>query len=203
MIRVGIAGGLRDFHLHRRRQHAQRQRDRLQRPARRLYADPQETVNYVSKHDNQTLWDNNQYKLASSLSVADRVRLHMVALSVPLFSQGVPFIHLGSDILRSKSMQRDSYDSGDWFNAVDFSYQDNNWNKGLPRADKDGDNWPLIRRIIVDPQAKPGAADIVAAKRRFLELLKIRSDSALFQLDSARVKRRLRFTTLAPNSSPA
>ena len=58
-------------------------------------------------------------------------------------------------------------------------------NKGLPRADKDGDNWPLIRRIIVDPQAKPGSADIVAAKRRFLELLKIRSDSQLFQLESA------------------
>ena len=82
---------------------------------------------------------------------------------------------------------------------MDFSYRDNNWNKGLPRADKDGDNWPLIRRIIVDPQAKPGSADVVAAKRRFLELLSIRSDSPLFQLESAReVQRRLHFHNTGP-----
>ncbi|MBU2333771.1 MAG: DUF3372 domain-containing protein, partial [Gammaproteobacteria bacterium] len=73
----------------------------------------------------------------------------------------------------------------------------------LPRADKDGDNWPLIRRIIVDPQAEPGAADIVTAKQRFLELLKIRSDSALFQLDSAReVQRRLQFHNTGPEQQP-
>ncbi|MDH0425590.1 pullulanase-type alpha-1,6-glucosidase [Stutzerimonas stutzeri] len=204
LIRVGIAGGLRDFQFVTADGSTRKgsEIDYNGQPAG-YTLDPQETVNYVSKHDNQTLWDNNQYKFASSLSVADRVRLHLVALSVPLFSQGVPFIHLGSDILRSKSMQRDSYDSGDWFNAVDFSYQDNNWNKGLPRADKDGDNWPLIRRIIVDPQAKPGSADIVAAKRRFLELLKIRSDSQLFQLDSAReVQRRLHFHNTGPEQLP-
>lgn len=73
----------------------------------------------------------------------------------------------------------------------------------MPRADKDGDNWPLIRRIIVDPQAKPGTTDIVAAKRRFLELLKIRSDSQLFQLDSAReVQRRLQFHNTGPEQLP-
>jgi len=73
----------------------------------------------------------------------------------------------------------------------------------LPRADKDGDNWPLIRRIIVDPQAKPGSADIVAAKRRFLELLSIRSDSPLFQLESAReVQRRLHFHNTGPEQLP-
>ncbi len=73
----------------------------------------------------------------------------------------------------------------------------------MPRADKDGDNWPLIRRIIVDPQAEPGAADIVTAKRRFLELLKIRSDSALFQLDNAReVQRRLQFHNTGPEQQP-
>lgn len=204
LIRVGIAGGLRDFQFVTADGSTRKgsEIDYNGQPAG-YTLDPQETVNYVSKHDNQTLWDNNQYKLATSLSVADRVRLHMVALSVPLFSQGVPFIHLGSDMLRSKSMQRDSYDSGDWFNAVDFSYQDNNWNKGLPRADKDGDNWPLIRKIIVDPQAEPRATDILTAKRRFLELLSIRSDSALFQLDSAReVQKRLQFHNTGPEQQP-
>ena len=113
LIRVGIAGGLRDFQFVTADGSTRKgsEIDYNGQPAG-YTLDPQETVNYVSKHDNQTLWDNNQYKFASSLSVADRVRLHLVALSVPLFSQGVPFIHLGSDILRSKSMQRDGYDSG-------------------------------------------------------------------------------------------
>ena len=204
LIRVGIAGGLRDYEFVSADGSMRKgsEIDYNGQPAG-YTLDPQETINYVSKHDNQTLWDNNQYKLATSLSVSDRARLQMVALSVPLFSQGLPFIHMGSDILRSKSMQRDSYDSGDWFNAVDFAYQDNNWNKGLPRADKDGDNWPLIRKLIVDPQAKPSTTDIVTAKHRFLELLKIRSDSALFQLDSAReVQRRLRFHNTGPEQQP-
>lgn len=204
LIRVGIAGGLRDYQFVTAdgSTRSGSQIDYNGQPAG-YTLDPQETINYVSKHDNQTLWDNNQYKLPVGLPIADRVRLQLLALSVPLFSQGVPFIHLGSDILRSKSMQRDSYDSGDWFNAVDFSYQDNNWNKGLPRADKDADNWPLVRQVIANPHTKPSAVNIVAAKRRFLELLKIRSDSPLFQLDSAReVQRRLRFHNTGPTQQP-
>ncbi len=36
--------------------------------------DPQEAVNYVEKHDNETLFDQNVFKLPSSVSMADRVR---------------------------------------------------------------------------------------------------------------------------------
>jgi len=204
LIRVGIAGGLRDFAFESADGSRKRgaEIDYNGQPAG-YTLDPQETVNYVSKHDNQTLWDINQYKLAGSLSSAERVRLQLLGLAVPLLSQGVPFIHMGSDILRSKSMERDSYDSGDWFNAVDFGYQSNNWNRGLPREDKDGANWPLIRRIIADPNAQPSAADILAAKRQFLELLQIRASSPLFQLDSAReIDKRLRFHNTGPEQQP-
>ena len=31
-------------------------------------------------------------------------------------SQGIPFFHAGDEMLRSKSLDRDSYNSGDWFN---------------------------------------------------------------------------------------
>lgn len=204
LIRVGIAGGLRDYRFESAdgSLRSGAEVDYNGQPAG-YTLDPQETINYVSKHDNQTLWDNNQYKLPATLSTAERVRLHLLALAVPLFSQGVPFIHMGSDILRSKSLERDSYDSGDWFNAVDFSYQDNSWNKGLPRADKDGDNWPLIRQVIADPNAQPSPADILAAKQRFLELLRIRSGSPLFQLGSAdAIQRRLRFHNTGPQQIP-
>ncbi|CAH7355363.1 Pullulanase [Vibrio chagasii] len=146
---------------------------------------PSENISYVSKHDNQTLWDNNAYKIATGTSSADRARMQSVSLSTVMLGQGIPFIHMGSELLRSKSMQRDSYDSGDWYNRVLFDGSGNNWNVGLPREDKDGANWDLIKTIIADPTAKPDADDIELTKQQFLELLKIRSSSELFRLDTA------------------
>lgn len=40
-----------------------------------------------------------------------------LALALVMMSQGVAFISGGDDLLRSKSLDRDSYNSGDWFNA--------------------------------------------------------------------------------------
>ncbi len=71
--------------------------------------DPQEDITYISKHDNQTLYDNNTYKIPLTVSMEDRVRVQNVGLSTVLLGQGVPFMHAGSDLLRSKSFDRDSY----------------------------------------------------------------------------------------------
>lgn len=155
---------------------------------------PSENISYVSKHDNQTLWDNNAYKIASGTSSAERARMQTVSLSTVMMGQGIPFIHMGSELLRSKSMQRDSYDSGDWYNRVRFDGTDNNWNVGLPREDKDGSNWNLIKEIIADSTAKPDADDIELSKQQFMELLTIRNDSELFRLaTAAEVKNRVDF----------
>jgi hypothetical protein len=35
-----------------------------------------------------------------------------------------------------QSLDRDSYNSGDWFNRLDFSYKSNNFGVGLPGAEK-------------------------------------------------------------------
>lgn len=145
---------------------------------------PSENISYVSKHDNQTLWDNNAYKIATGTSSAERARMQTVSLSTVMLGQGIPFIHMGSELLRSKSMQRDSYDSGDWFNRVKFNGDDNNWNVGLPREDKDGANWALIKKIIADSSAQPSPTDIELTKQQFIELLQIRNDSPLFRLNS-------------------
>lgn len=147
--------------------------------------DPQESINYISKHDNQTLWDNLQYKAPQEMSSAERVRMHSFSLSVPMLAQGIPFIHMGADLLRSKSMERDSYDSGDWFNRVDFTGQSNNWNVGLPREDKDGSNWDVIGQIIANDKTAASAADIARASALFKEWLSIRTSSPLFRLTSA------------------
>ena len=55
---------------------------------------PSESINYVSKHDNQSLWDNTQYKLPLTMEIEDRIKLHSLQLSYPLLSFGVPFIHM-------------------------------------------------------------------------------------------------------------
>ncbi|WED29969.1 pullulanase-type alpha-1,6-glucosidase [Vibrio sp. DW001] len=146
--------------------------------------DPQESINYVSKHDNQTLWDINQYKAEDSVTSGDRARMQIVGLAPVMLGQGVPFLHMGSELLRSKSMERDSYDSGDWYNKVDFSKQTNNWNVGLPRADKDKGNWETIKSIISNPNTIAKPTDIEWTDARFKELLKIRSTTPLLKLTS-------------------
>ncbi|MCD9525598.1 alpha-amylase [Photobacterium carnosum] len=160
-------------------------------------ADPQETVNYVSKHDNQTLWDINQYKAKGDVTPLDRARMQILGLAPVMLGQGVPFLHMGTELLRSKSMERDSYDSGDWYNRVDFSKQTNNWNVGLPYKKKDGANWDRIKAIIANPKTKVTHDEISWADARFKEMLSIRSGSELMRLgQTEQILKRVRFHAL-------
>ena len=164
---------------------------------------PQDHVVYVSKHDNQTLWDIAQYKLPRDLGTDERVRLHNLALSTVLFAQGVPFVHAGSELLRSKSFDRNSYDSGDWFNAIDWTMQTNGMGRGLPPAAYNRDNWGLMRDRLVDPLLAPSAAHIAFAADVFEEWLRIRADSPLLRLRTADdVLQRLRFHATGPEQPP-
>jgi pullulanase-type alpha-1,6-glucosidase len=148
---------------------------------------PADTINYVSKHDNQTLWDNSQYRLAFDVSTNDRVRMHLQSLAFTLFAQGIPFIHMGSEFMRSKSFLRDSYDYGDWFNRVDFSKQTNHYNIGLPPADKDAENWPLIQKVLKGHEGRDHvtAKHIQFSSDVFEEMIALRMSSPLFRLTSS------------------
>ncbi len=148
--------------------------------------DPADTINYVSKHDNQTLWDNSQYRLAFDVTTENRVRMHVQSLSFALFAQGIPFLHMGSEFMRSKSFLRDSYDYSDWFNRVDFSKQNNYYNVGLPPAVKDKENWPLIKEVMAGHQGRDQVTseDIAFASKAFKDMLAIRMSSPLFRLTS-------------------
>ncbi|HEY0776085.1 MAG TPA: pullulanase-type alpha-1,6-glucosidase, partial [Nocardioidaceae bacterium] len=131
LIKLGLAGNLADFTFTSSSGQvvAGREVDYNGSPAG--YAeDPSETVTYVDAHDNETLFDILTLKLPSDTSMADRVRMNTVALSTTAFSQGVVFWHAGADILRSKSLDRNSYDSGDWFNRVDWTRQENTFGSG-------------------------------------------------------------------------
>lgn len=164
---------------------------------------PTETVNYVSAHDNETLFDIVSLKTPTEISVDDRCRLNHLATSVIALSQGIPFFHAGDEILRSKSLDRDSYNSGDWFNRLDFSYSTNNWGVGLPPKEKNKGNWPLIKPRLADPSYKPQRSHILAAVENFLNLLQIRYSSPLFRLKTANaVQRRVQFHNNGPSLVP-
>ncbi len=164
---------------------------------------PQDHVVYVSKHDNQTLWDVLQYKLPRDLGTQERVRLQNLALSTVLFAQGVPFVHAGSELLRSKSFDRNSYNSGDWFNAIDWTMQSNGMGRGLPMAAYNRTDWGFMRDRLVDPLLSPSPEQIGFAAEVFSEWLRIRADSPLLRLRSADdVIDRLRFHNTGPAQVP-
>lgn len=80
---------------------------------------PFQTVTYAECHDNHTLWD----KLAISAKDAteeQRKQMHKLALSIVLTSQGIPFLHAGTEFLRSKKGVENSYESPDTINAIDW-----------------------------------------------------------------------------------
>ncbi|MEB3274074.1 MAG: pullulanase-type alpha-1,6-glucosidase [Prochlorothrix sp.] len=206
-LRIGLAGSLRDYYI-------QDQNNNWisgQQLNGSGYAlDPQESVNYASKHDNETLYDLNVHKLPAghngmaNTSMDDRVRSQNLALSLIGFSQGVPFFHLGSDMLRSKSLDRNSYDSGDWFNRVDFSYQDNNFGVGLPPAWDNQNLWSEMAPLLRDPNLKPQQPDILKCVSHLQEVLKIRKSSKLFRLETAdEIKSRVRFYNTGANQIDA
>jgi pullulanase len=150
-----------------------------------MYAkDPADVINYVSKHDNETLWDNLQFKLNPQMNNSERVRAQNMSQSIVLMSQGIPFLQLGGDFLRSKSLDRNTYDAGDWYNRVDFTFGMNNWNKGLP-LDKGGRDDNELITLAASPASTVAMSDIVFASNVFNEFLSIRSKSSLFRLTTA------------------
>lgn len=83
-------------------------------------AQPWQTISYCECHDNHVLWD----KLALSAGNAGeetRKEMHRLALSIVLTSQGIPFLHAGTEFMRSKMGVENSYDSPDSINAIDWS----------------------------------------------------------------------------------
>ena len=165
--------------------------------------EPGEVVNYVENHDNLTLFDNNAYRLPTGTSREDRARVQILANAINTFSQGVLYFHAGTDTLRSKSLDRNSYDSGDWFNRLDWTHADNNFGVGLPPARDNADNWPLARPLLANPLIKPGAAEIAWTRDAFRDLLRIRQSSTLLRLRTAEdIKARLSFLNTGSGQEP-
>lgn len=194
-IRVGLAGNLRDFSFVNQFSDLATGWQIPHNDAPTGYNfHPRENVVYISAHDNETLFDAIQYKAPLQATLDDRVRMQNLALSICILSQGVPFIHGGDDMLRSKSLDRDSYNSGDWFNHIDWSYETNNWGIGLPIADKNQHHWGIQKELLATPDLKPTKAHLLRCVMHTREMLQIRKGSPLLRLKTAAdIKKNLKF----------
>ncbi len=87
---------------------------------------PAQCINYVSAHDNLTLWDKLTCSF-SSASKALRIRMNKLAAAICLSAQGIPFFQAGEEFLRSKPLEdgigfeENSYRSPDSVNSLKWN----------------------------------------------------------------------------------
>ena len=204
LVRLGLAGNLRDFSFLASDGQVRTgaQLDYNGQPAG--YADsPEEVISYVDAHDNETLFDALTYKLPVATSMAERVRMNTVSLATTALAQTPSFWHAGADLLRSKSLDRNSYNSGDWFNSLDFTGQDNGFGRGLPPAADNEAKWAIQGPLLANPALKPAPADIAAAEAAAEDLLRLRFSTPLFRLgDAALIEAKVSFPGSGPDADP-
>ena len=188
LVRLGLAGNLKDYVMTISDGTVRRGIDLIHNGAPAAFAShPQENVNYVDAHDNETLYDLLAYKLPQGMPVAERVRMNTVCLATVTLAQSPAFWSAGTELLRSKSLDRDSYNSGDWFNAIDFSGQFNGFGRGLPPASRNESSWAIQGPLLQDDWLRPSPEEIAAARSQALDLLRLRASTPLFSLGSTRL----------------
>ena len=99
---------------------------------------PLQTINYASCHDNYTLFDNLTIDVMSATgctveeAAEQAAAMNNLAAAYYITAQGVPFIHAGEEMLRSKpdsaqkhGFNHNSYSSGDAINSIKWSALEN------------------------------------------------------------------------------
>ncbi len=196
LVQLGLAGTLRGFGFRSARTGEPTRGDQV--PYGNWvagYADqPDEVISYVDAHDNETLFDALTLKLPQWTPMADRVRLNTLCLACATLGQSPVMWHAGTDMLRSKSLDRNSYVSGDWFNYLDFSMTDNGFAAGLPPEQDNGPVWSILGPLLADPALKPGPSEIRLGHAMALDLLRLRASTPLFRLrEAAAIERAVSF----------
>ena len=158
---------------------------------------PAENVNYVDAHDNETLFDLVTYKMPADAPMENRVRMSLISQASVALSQSPSFWASGTEMLRSKSLDRDSYNSGDYYNAIDWTMHDNGFGHGLPVKSKNGAAWDHMRPLLENPDLKPSPEQIDTSSEIAMDFLRVRSSSRLFTLGSADL---IRSKVTFPNS---
>lgn len=166
-IRRGVAGAIDDF-----------------------TTEPTETINYASAHDNLTLWDKIAITAPRATDAQHRA-MQKLALGVVLTSQGVPFLHGGSDFARTKGGNHNSYNAGDQTNAFDWA-----------RKAEYRDVFDFVAGVIAMRRAHPAfRMDDDALVRKHLRFLKT-DPLVAYTLDGGVVGDRWKTIVVAYNGEP-
>ncbi|MGT2847044.1 type I pullulanase [Streptococcus massiliensis] len=83
------------------------------------FCQPHQAINYTECHDNATVFD---YIALENKGIDEqaRIRAARLALHLVLLAQGVPFIHSGQEVFRTKNLIDNSYNSPDKINQFDW-----------------------------------------------------------------------------------
>ncbi|PIS46944.1 MAG: type I pullulanase [Elusimicrobia bacterium CG08_land_8_20_14_0_20_51_18] len=126
-------------------------------------ASPLETINYVSSHDNHTLWDRISLSVPAE-DVADRIKMDKLAQTVVFVSQGIPFMLGGEEFLRTKHGEDNSYNLPDSINKIDWTRKKEH--SGVYRFYRD-----LIKLRLSHPAFRMRTAEEVNKNLKFYENL--------------------------------
>ena len=81
--------------------------------------EPGQCINYVSAHDNLTLWDKIEATCKNE-SLEEKIKMQKLSNAIVLTSQGVPFLHAGVEFARTKYGDENSYKSSDKVNQLEW-----------------------------------------------------------------------------------
>lgn len=84
------------------------------------YTSPSQVIQYVEAHDNYTLFDQLSITKHKESNLIIK-KMHKLATSIILTSQGIPFIHAGQEFFRTKYGIENSYKSSDKINKLDWN----------------------------------------------------------------------------------
>ncbi|MFE6084688.1 pullulanase-type alpha-1,6-glucosidase [Streptomyces virginiae] len=165
-------------------------------------AAPGDALAYADAHDNESLADALTYKLPTGTAPRDQARMQVLAMATAALSQGPALSQAGTDLLRSKSLDRNSYDSGDWFNAIHWDCRDGNgFGRGLPPAADNASKWLYAKPLLTGPA--PSCTDIGATSAAYRDLLRIRTTEPDFALTTTEaVQSRLAFPLSGKDETP-
>ncbi|QNO15597.1 type I pullulanase [Alkalicella caledoniensis] len=132
---------------------------------------PNESVAYVSAHDDLALWDKIE-KSNPNESEQDKIRMNLLSNSIVLTSQGIPFLHGGVEFMRTKYGVHNSYQSPDNINQIEWSRKVTYYNEFLFIAG-------LIKLRKAHPAFRMPTGELV---RKHMEILESPADTIMFQI---------------------
>lgn len=87
---------------------------------------PTQAINYVSCHDNHTLWDRIAVSNEDEYDEEERTKMHLLSNTIVFTSQAIPFLHAGGEFLRTKGGEENSYNKPDAVNQLDWNRKSSN-----------------------------------------------------------------------------